>query len=139
MGGFADDNGSSVSTKGLKAGLDLTIDGGTITIDAADDALHSNGSVTINGGEIQVTTGDDGVHADETLTINGGTLNATTCYEGLESADITINDGTIHIVSTDDEINAVSATGEGGMMGRRDRAASVEGTTISPSTVAIRQ
>lgn len=118
MGGFADDNGSSVSTKGLKAGLDLTIDGGTITIDAADDALHSNGSITINGGELQVATGDDAVHADETLTINSGNLNATTCYEGLESADITINDGTIHIVSTDDGLNAVSANGEDGMMGR---------------------
>jgi hypothetical protein len=118
MGGFADDNGSSVSTKGLKASLDLTIDGGKITIDAADDALHSNGSVTINGGELQVATGDDAVHADETLTINSGNLNVTTCYEGLESADITINDGTIHIVSTDDGLNAVSATGEGGMVGR---------------------
>lgn len=40
---------SEESAKGLKAGVSLTIAGGTITIDSADDAVHSNGSVTVSG------------------------------------------------------------------------------------------
>ena len=99
------------SAKGLKAGVDVTITGGVIAIDAADDAIHSNSSITINGGELLLASGDDAIHADETLTINGGNLNITRSYEGLESAIITINDGTIHIVSSDDGINAASGGG----------------------------
>jgi hypothetical protein len=104
------------STKGLKAGVDITVNGGTINIDATDDAVHSNDSITINGGDLLLASSDDGMHADATLTINGGNVNIATCYEGLESAAITINDGTIHIVASDDGINVVSASGGGTMM-----------------------
>ena len=105
--------------KGLKAGVDLTITGGAITISAFDDALHSNGTLTINGGDIEAATGDDGVHADNALTINGGTLYLSESYEGLESQIITINDGTIHLIASDDGINATDGSGDqmGGGMG----------------------
>lgn len=94
-----------VSAKGLKAGVSLTIDSGTITIDSADDSVHTNGEMTINGGSLTLASGDDGVHADTTLVVNGGTINITQSYEGLESAAITINAGQIHLVSSDDGIN----------------------------------
>jgi len=109
-------NQTDESVKGLKAGVDLTISGGTITISALDDALHSNGTMTINGGDLQIASGDDAAHADAALTINGGTLNITQSYEGLESQTITINDGTIHLVASDDGINASDGSGSG-MMG----------------------
>jgi hypothetical protein len=108
-------NQTEESVKGLKAGVDLTISGGTITISALDDALHSNNTLTINGGDLNVASGDDGVHADAVLTINNGTLNVTESYEGLESQVITINDGAIHLIASDDGINATS--GGGGDMG----------------------
>lgn len=104
------------SAKGLKAGVDITVNDGIINIEATDDAVHSNDSITINGGDLTLATSDDGVHADTALTINGGDVNITASYEGLESAVITINDGTIHIVASDDGINAVSASGDGTMM-----------------------
>jgi len=110
-------NQTDESVKGLKAGVDLTISGGSITISALDDALHSNSTLTINGGDLEVASGDDGVHADTALTINGGTLSVTESYEGLESQVITINDGTIHLIASDDGINATS--GGGGEMGGR--------------------
>ncbi|HML40828.1 MAG TPA: carbohydrate-binding domain-containing protein [Bellilinea sp.] len=94
-----------VSAKGLKAGVSLTIDSGTISIDSADDSVHTNGEMSINGGSMTLSSGDDGVHADTTLVINGGTINISQSYEGLESAAITINDGQIHLVSSDDGIN----------------------------------
>ena len=93
------------SAKGLKAGSNLTISGGTISIDSADDSIHANANVTIESGKMQMASGDDGIHADETITINGGEINLTQSYEGMESAIITINGGTIHLVASDDGIN----------------------------------
>lgn len=107
---------SSGRAKGIKANVDITIDGGTITIDAADDAIHSNDSITINGGRLTLASGDDAVHADSTIEINGGDIDITACYEGIESAVITINNGHIRIVASDDAINAASGTGGVPMM-----------------------
>jgi hypothetical protein len=100
------------STKGLKAGVDVTITGGSIQIDSLDDAIHSNDSLTISAGDITIRSSDDGVHADATLTISGGTLQIDQSYEGIESAVITIAGGDIHVVASDDGINA--SGGDGG-------------------------
>jgi len=93
------------SAKGLKAGVDVTISGGTINVDAADDGIHSNNNITINGGDITVASGDDGVHADESLTMNNGSLIIIKAYEGVESKVITINGGSTSITSDDDGLN----------------------------------
>lgn len=93
------------SAKGLKAGVDITIAGGTLNIDSADDAIHSNNNVTINGGDITAASGDDGVHADTTVTMNSGSLVITKAYEGIESTTITLNGGSTSITSEDDGIN----------------------------------
>ena len=112
-------SGASVvdSAKGLKAGVDITIAGGNIQVDAADDAVHSNGSITISGGELVLTSGDDGVHADALLLITGGDLSVARSYEGLESSIIVINDGTITLTSSDDGINVAGGSDGSGMMG----------------------
>jgi hypothetical protein len=94
------------SSKGLKAGIDLTIMAGTFNINSADDSIHANNSMTINDGDILMSSGDDGIHADASLTINGGEINLTQSYEGLESAIITINGGTVHLNASDDGLNA---------------------------------
>ena len=113
-----DTEDTTESTKGLKAGVDVTISGGSLTIDSADDSIHSNSSLTINDGEMILTSGDDGIHSDATLVINGGTLEITKSYEGIESALITINGGTLHVVSSDDGIN-VAGGNDGSAMGGR--------------------
>lgn len=95
----------SVSAKGIKAGGDLTVNGGSFTVDAADDALHSNGNISVTDGEFQIATGDDGIHADALVSISGGTVNITRSYEGIEGADITISGGEIHVTATDDGVN----------------------------------
>ena len=108
------------SCKGIKAGVDITIDAGTINIDSADDALHSNTNMTINGGDFTLASGDDGMHSDTLLTINGGAINVAKSYEGIESADMIFNDGYITIMASDDGINAAGGNDDsqsGGMWG----------------------
>ncbi len=108
----------AVSTKGIKAAVDITIMGGTINIDSADDAINSNDSVTISGGNIVLASGDDGMHSDSSLEINSGDISITRCYEGLESAVVTVNDGDIHIISSDDGINIIGGNDGLPMMGQ---------------------
>lgn len=96
---------SGTSTKGIKAGGGMYLNGGTYQIDSADDSIHSNANITIADGTYTLATGDDGVHADDVLIVNGGTITVTESYEGLEGLTVTINDGTIDITASDDGIN----------------------------------
>ena len=97
---------SSVSTKGLKSGAAMRISGGIFSVDAKDDAFHSNGSIQITGGSFTVATGDDGIHADTELSVESGEILITDSYEGLEANQIRLSGGTIDIVSADDGVNA---------------------------------
>lgn len=120
----SDDN--SASCKGLKAGKAMMISGGSITIDAQDDALHTDGDMTISGGECILSTGDDGAHAELSLTVLDGKITVLTSYEGLEANQITLADGELDITATDDGINAnggsdgFSGGFGGGFGGRRN-------------------
>mgnify|MGYP000807067228 FL=1 len=100
----SDDN--SASCKGLKAGKAMMISGGSITIDAQDDALHTDGDMTISGGKCILSTGDDGAHAALSLTVLDGKITVLTSYEGLEANQITLAGGELDITATDDGINA---------------------------------
>ncbi len=108
----------AASAKGLKAGADVSITGGRLTVDSADDALHSNGSLTLSGGELTLASGDDGIHADATLTINAGTLNITKSYEGIESAVVAINGGEIRLTASDDGLNTAGGNDGAALSGR---------------------
>lgn len=113
---------TTVSGKSLKA-TGLIINGGTFNIDAADDAVHANGSVAINGGVFAIATGDDGFHADETLAIVGGTIDISTSYEGLEGLHVVVSGGEISLVAMDDGLNAaggMDSSGFGGHGGKHD-------------------
>lgn len=98
------------SRKGMKAGVDITIENGEYTIDSEDDGIHSNNSITVNAGTVNIASKDDGVHADTELTINNGDIKVSESDEGLEAKYITINDGNIDITTSDDGINASSGS-----------------------------
>lgn len=107
----------STSTKGIKSDGALYVNGGTFTINSADDSFHSNSDVTINDGTYTINSGDDGMHADSALLVNGGTITVTESYEGLEGLNITINDGKIDITASDDGINAAGGNDQSGFGG----------------------
>ena len=116
-GNRLDSSSLTVSTKGIKAGVDVTIDGGILEIDSLDDAIHSNSCLTINKGNIILASGNDGIHADSTVEINGGDISITKCYEGIEGSAITINNGNIRLVASDDGINVVGGSDGFPLMG----------------------
>lgn len=128
----------SVSCKGLKAGKAMMISGGSITIDAQDDALHTDGDMTISGGECILSTGDDGAHAALSLTVLDGKITVLTSYEGLEANQITLAGGELDITASDDGINAnggsdgFSGGFGGGFGGRRSDMNSQSGDMTPP-------
>ncbi|MBQ8621728.1 MAG: carbohydrate-binding domain-containing protein [Oscillospiraceae bacterium] len=113
-----DSSDDSTSMKGMKAGADLLITGGSFTIDSADDAVHSNTNATVCGGTFEIATGDDAFHAEETLTISEGSIHITESYEGLEGLHVIVSGGDIKLVATDDGINAAGGTDLSGLGGR---------------------
>jgi hypothetical protein len=112
------DNETSISAKGLKAGAIISIEGGTIHIDSYDDSIHSNDSINISAGNIALSSGDDGVHADSTIVIYGGDIRITKCYEGIDSPAITFNDGIIYITASDDGVNSAGGNDNFPVMAR---------------------
>lgn len=109
----------STSIKGIKAESDLVINGGSFTMDCADDGVHSNANLTVTGGSFTIATGDDGFHADETLTVTGSTVNITESYEGLEGLHIKVSGGDVTLTASDDGLNAAGGTDESGFGGIR--------------------
>lgn len=136
-----DENGDSVSAKGLKSGATLTINGGIFVVDAQDDALHADGNLTVNGGTLQLATGDDGIHSDETATVAGGSIEITNGYEGIEGNNVVIAGGVIRMNVTDDGVNAAGGkdqSGFGGWFGGEMFGSSDCSITISGGTLYIR-
>lgn len=134
----------SASAKGIKAGVDLKINGGTFELDTSDDSLHTNNNIIINNGTFTIASGDDGTHADGETIINNGKITITKSYEGLEGASVTINGGEVDIIASDDGINAsggsdtesdtetdTTSTSNGRMGGGADQFQAVEGANIN--------
>ena len=93
----------------------IVITGGEFDITASNDGIHCNEDILISGGNLTISSGDDSVHADDNLQVDGGTIDIKKCCEGLEGVQITLNDGDISIVASDDGINAADGSSSSGM------------------------
>ena len=97
---------------GISANDDLVITGGTITISAADDAIHVNDSIRIKDAAITVTAGDDGLLTTNEvengyLYIESGTLDITASGDGIHTTgDVTVAGGETNISAEDDGIHS---------------------------------
>ena len=137
-GGGSTHSAGSTSTKGLKATSLLTISGGTIEIDSADDAIHSNDELVIDGGEIVISSGDDGIHADTSLEINDGDITINNSYEGIESVEISLNGGNIYVVASDDGVNGAGGSDGSAFADRHGQGTFTTAEPVrSPSQAAI--
>ena len=102
---------------GLSGKDSVRILDGTFNLTTTKDGIHASndddetlGYIYIAGGDFAICSQDDGMHADSALYIEDSTIDITESYEGLEGQTITILDGTISIVSSDDGINASSGS-----------------------------
>lgn len=96
---------------GIVCNDDLVIAGGTISVTAAEDALHANDSVRLTGADLTLSAGDDGVTVSNDqgtgyFYMQSGTLTIPACYEGIEATAVTVDGGDLDIAPTDDGINA---------------------------------
>ncbi len=110
----------SSSMKGLKSANSMLISGGNITVNSADDSIHSDVSITVNGGTFDIASGDDAIHAEDTLTVIAGKVDISESYEGLEALHIDVRGGNIKLKANDDGLNAAGGTDQSGTTGGRD-------------------
>ena len=87
----------------------------TLTISApVNDAINAEASLTILSGDLTIDAGDDAVHSDYYLTVgaagsDGPTITVNSCSEGLEAADLSIAGGNITIHAGDDCLNTANS------------------------------
>jgi hypothetical protein len=99
---------------GLQGKDCVKIADGTLSITAGDDAITSTdtnepdttGFVTIDGGTITINAVDDAVHAETILRLAGGDVTVESCEEGYEGVQVWLIDGTHRITANDDGVNA---------------------------------
>ena len=97
---------------GIAANDDLVITGGTITVNAAADAIHAKDSLRIKEASITVEAGDDGLvtsNEEENgyLYIESGTINVTAADDGIHTTgDITLEGGDITVSAGNDGIHS---------------------------------
>lgn len=98
------------STKGIKGGVYVIVDGGTVDVDSGDDAVHAKGGIRMSSGDLTLATGDDGVHAEVAVILDGADVTVPGSEEGIEGGLITVSDGLVDVTSSDDGVNASGST-----------------------------
>lgn len=97
-----------LTAKGLKAGGDIEIYGGSLNFDTADDTLYAGKSIVINNGCVIASSGDDAMVSDKGIEVNGGSITLSKCYTGFESTNVNLVGGYIDVTAAGDGINAAN-------------------------------
>lgn len=73
--------------------------------------MKADGAISIKGGNINIESADDGIKAEGNIILDGGKINIKNSIEGIEAPFITINDCEVDINSSDDSFNATHGNG----------------------------
>ena len=102
-------SGASTTEEGEAS---LTIRELTLTINApVNDAINAQQLLNVESGTLTISAADDAIHSDLVLNIGGDgtdgpTIAITECYEGIEAAELNVLSGNIDILSSGDCLNA---------------------------------
>ena len=105
-------SGASTTEEGEAS---LTIRELTLTINApVNDAINAQQLLNVESGTLTISAADDAIHSDLVLNIgsedtDGPTIAITECCEGLEAAELNVLSGNIDILSSDDCLNAANS------------------------------
>lgn len=140
-GGVIDIKTTLESSKGIKADWMMVVSGGEISVNSTDHAIHCASDIEITGGKFTLnSTYGKGISGHGNVTVDGAdtVIDVQNSTEGLESKNvITINDGTIRIIASDDGINGGGTQGMNfdrpdGEDGRPDRQIGEDGGSRKP-------
>lgn len=138
-------NGSGSLTIDAQAGHgvvskdELTINGGTFTVDSVDDCLHSGGALAVTGGTFTLSSGDDAIHSDDAVTIRAGEFSIPYCYEGVEGLSVTVEGEAFDVTAHDDGFNAAGGADSSGFGGMDEPFAASEDSfiTVNGGTITV--
>ena len=103
--------------KGLAAEKFIYVNGGTMEVNADDDALHTHWRIYMNAGDVTVSSKDDGLHADSAMYLKGSTINIVTASEGIEAYRIFAEGGITSVFATNDGWNGAGGPKDPGAGG----------------------
>lgn len=117
--GISSDGNLGIGTETLSPVLKVTTTGSRIYISgsgnnsqyAESKSIKSDGAVTIANGDITISSADDGIKSETSITTGTATLKVTNSVEGLEAPFITVESGSVSLVSSDDCFNATFGNG----------------------------
>ena len=96
-----------------------------------NDESTGLGYVQIDGGTMTLaSTSGKGIKALNKYIQNDGNITITKSYEGIESANITINGGTLNLIATNDGLNATKGTTAGGTESSDGSSVNITGGTV---------
>lgn len=123
------------SCKGIKTDGKITINGGSIGIDSAEDALKAN-EIVISGGKVVVSTNEDCADAVTCIAVYGDNIDVLNANKGLKAPAVTIDGGKLSIVTVSDAIDSPAVTINGGTLYLFETVDAGEGSfTINGGTV----
>ena len=107
-GGFEGSSNKLACMHGITCGGDLTISGGTFTVNAYGKGFKADGNIVISGENTSATIISErhGISTDGDVTIQGSRISITSNWEGIEATNINFNGGETYISAEDDGINA---------------------------------
>ncbi|MBN2170255.1 MAG: carbohydrate-binding domain-containing protein [Candidatus Krumholzibacteriota bacterium] len=108
--GIAGDGDLSIGTALSSPTLQVTTTGPPIQVGYHDNAeakaISVDSLVTIANGTLTISAADDAIKSKTWIEINGGLIDIVDSLEGIESPNLFINGGEIHLTSHDDGLNA---------------------------------
>jgi len=153
IGGNVTNSSSGSGGKGIKANgtitvgsatgspnLALTTSGAKFGVSGTDynhpKTMVSDGIITIKNGTINISSTDDGIHSEASVVFDGGSTTISKSYEGVESAFIYMNGGTLDLTASNDGINTTKGTTSGGTESNDGSCLYVTGGTLIASCTA---